>query len=239
MTRFLNPVYCSLAAVPILAVGMVLVLFTMRTVPAVWQYAAIIPLAYLLGSIPWGYVILQWRRGVDIRQYGSGKTGMSNVLRTAGKKIAALVLALDVLKGVLVVLLAREVIGTTAAEAATGLLVLIGHNWPVFLGFRGGRGIATGLGGLAVMAPIPAAVAAVAFLPIILLSRYLSLGSIIGVIIAFLTVLGMAMADMAATAYTLYAFIGGAIIIWQHRDNIQGIIKGTERRLGAPAVKIQ
>ena len=164
---------------------------------------------------------------------------MSNVLRTAGKNVAAAVLALDVLKGVLAVLLAREVIGTTTAEVTTGLLVLIGHNWPVFLGFRGGRGIATGLGGLAIMAPIPAAVAALAFLPIILLSRYLSLGSIIGVIIAFFTVLGMAIAGMYATAYTLYAFIGGAIIIWQHRDNIQGIIKGTERRLGAPAVKIQ
>jgi len=239
MTRFLNPVYCSLIAVPVLVIGMVLVLFTMRNMPAVWQYGAIIPMAYLLGSIPWGYVILQWRHGVDIRQYGSGRTGMSNVLRTAGKNVAAAVLALDVLKGVLAVLLAREVIGTTTAEVTTGLLVLIGHNWPVFLGFRGGRGIATGLGGLAIMAPIPAAVAALAFLPIILLSRYLSLGSIIGVIIAFFTVLGMAIAGMYATAYTLYAFIGGAIIIWQHRDNIQGIIKGTERRLGAPAVKIQ
>ena len=239
MTRFLNPVYCSLIAVPVLVIGMVLVLFTMRNMPALWQYGTIIPMAYLLGSIPWGYVILQWRHGVDIRQYGSGRTGMSNVLRTAGKNVAAAVLALDVLKGVLAVLLAREVIGTTTAEVTTGLLVLIGHNWPVFLGFRGGRGIATGLGGLAIMAPIPAAVAAVAFLPIILLSRYLSLGSIIGVIIAFFTVLGMAMAGMYATAYTLYAFIGGAIIIWQHRDNIQGIIKGTERRLGAPAVKIQ
>ena len=239
MTRFLNPVYCSLIAVPVLVIGMVLVLFTMRNMPALWQYGTIIPMAYLLGSIPWGYVILQWRHGVDIRQYGSGRTGMSNVLRTAGKNVAAAVLALDVLKGVLAVLLAREVIGTTTAEVTTGLLVLIGHNWPVFLGFRGGRGIATGLGGLAIMAPIPAAVAALAFLPIILLSRYLSLGSIIGVIIAFFTVLGMAMAGMYATAYTLYAFIGGAIIIWQHRDNIQGIIKGTERRLGAPAVKIQ
>lgn len=239
MIRFLTPIHFSLVAVPVLGVGMALVFATMQNAPAVWQYTAIIPLAYLLGSLPWGYVILRWRRGVDIRQYGSGRTGMSNVLRTAGGRIAALVLALDVFKAVLAVLLARAVIGTTTAEVAVGLLVLIGHNWPVFLKFRGGRGIATGLGGLAVMAPIPAAVAAVAFLPIILLSRYLSLGSIIGVIIAFFTVLGMAMAGMYATAYTMYAFIGGAIIIWQHRDNIQGIMKGTERRLGAPSVKIQ
>ena len=116
MTRFLNPVYCSLIAVPVLVIGMVLALFTMRNMPAVWQYGAIIPMAYLLGSIPWGYVILQWRHGVDIRQYGSGRTGMSTVLRTAGKNVAAAVLALDVLKGVLAVLLAREVIGTTTAD---------------------------------------------------------------------------------------------------------------------------
>ena len=165
---------------------------------------------------------------------------MSNVLRTAGGRVAAVVLLLDLSKGVLVVLLSRELIGTTGAEVAAGLLALIGHNWPVFLNFRGGRGIATGLGGLSVMAPIPAAMAAAAFIPVTLISRYLSLGSITGVVTACLSLLALTLiGQMYSSTYSWYALIGGGIILWQHRDNIQRLLKGTERRLGTPATPIQ
>jgi glycerol-3-phosphate acyltransferase PlsY len=237
MNLFQKPALFSLTALPLLAAGVVLAFLLLGNVSWPWQYAAILPLSYLLGSIPWGYVILQWRHGVDIREFGSGRIGTSNVLRTAGGKTAALVLVLDLLKGVLAVVLARELIGTTAGEVAAGLAAMAGHNWPVFLKFRGGRGIATGLGGLSVMAPLPAAIGAISFIPITLLSRYVSLGSMIGVVIACLSLLALALYGMYSTIYIVYAFTGGAIIIWQHRDNIGRIIKGTERRIGVPAVK--
>ena len=166
----MGPTLFSLVVLPLVTAAVVAVFLAMGEAPEAARYAAVLPLAYLIGAMPWGYMVLYWRRGVDIRQYGSGRIGMSNVLRTAGGKIAVLVLALDLGKGILSVLLAREVIGTATAEVAAGLLALIGHNWPVFLKFRGGRGIATGLGGLFVMAPVPAAIGAICFVPITLLS---------------------------------------------------------------------
>lgn len=239
MKRSLAPVLFGLTVLPGLTGLVVLALLTMGDQPSLAQYSAVLVLSYLVGSVPWGYMLLAWGRGVDLREYGSGRTGMSNVLRTAGGKLAALVLALDVGKGILAVMLARVIIGATEAEVAAGLLVLIGHNWPVFLKFRGGRGIATGGGVLSIIAPISAVVAAIAFLSTALLSRYLSLGSIIGVITAALTLLALDLLGLSATPYTLYGFLAGAIIIWQHRDNIQRIRQGNERRLGSPARRLE
>ena len=238
MSRSLHPLLFSLTALPLLSASVVIVFLTMEEEPLVGQYAAVLALAYLLGSLPWGYLLLHWRRGVDIREYGSGRTGMSNVLRTGGGKVAALVLALDLGKGILAVVLARVVIGPTEAEVAAGLFALVGHNWPIFLQFRGGRGIVTGLGGLSIMAPIAAAIATVAFLFTTLFSRYVSLGSIMGVVIASLSMLALGLAGIYSITYIVYAFLGGAIIIWQHRDNIRRIRQGNERRLGQAAGKV-
>ena len=202
------------------------------------QYVAVLGLSYLLGSVPWGYMLLAWRRGLDIREYGSGRTGMSNVLRTAGGKTAGLVFALDLGKGLVAVLLAREVIGTTSGEVAAGLCALVGHNWPIFLQFRGGRGILTGFGGLWVMAPWVAAIATIAFILITLISRYVSLGSVLGLIITCFAMLALSLVGLYSSTYTLYVFLGSAIIIWQHRDNIRRIRQGNERRLGNPATKL-
>jgi glycerol-3-phosphate acyltransferase PlsY len=226
-----------LVVLPLLTALVVVAFLALGDAPVAAQYASVLALSYLLGSIPWGYLLLFLRSGVDIREYGSGRTGMTNVLRTGGGKLAVAVLALDLGKGILAVLLAREVIGPNEAEVAAGLCVLVGHNWPVFLQFRGGRGILTGLGGLSIMTPIPAAFAAVAFVFATLFSRYVSLGSIAGVVIAFLSVLAMTLAGVYSTTYTLYVTLGGAIIIWQHRDNIRRIRQGNERRLGQPADK--
>ena len=235
MSRRLSPIVFSLTVLPLMAASLVAVFLTMKDESAVARYAAVLALAYLLGSIPWGYILLQWRRGVDIREYGSGRIGMANVLRTAGGKVAALVLVLDSGKGILTVVLARQVIDSTAGEVAAGLLALLGHNWPIFLRFRGGRGIATGLGSLSVMAPIAAGIGALSFIPITLISRYLSLGSILGVMITCLSMLGLALAGVYSSVYTLYAFTGSAIIIWQHRDNIRRMRRGDEHRLGQSA----
>ena len=114
MNRPLPPLLFSLTVLPLITASMLVVFLTMENEAEVAQYPAVIAVAYLFGSIPWGYILLRWRRGVDIRDYGSGRTGMSNVLRTGGGKVAALVLALDLSKGILAVLLARAVIDTTA-----------------------------------------------------------------------------------------------------------------------------
>jgi glycerol-3-phosphate acyltransferase PlsY len=238
MSRPPNPTLFCLTVLPLLIAAVVVVFLTMKAAPAAAKYAVVLPLAYLLGSIPWGYFLLHWRRGVDIREYGSGRTGMSNVLRTAGGRVATVVLLLDLSKGILAVLLAREIIGTTTGEVVAGLLALIGHNWPVFLRFQGGRGIATGLGSLSIMAPLAAVIGMIVFIPITLISRYLSLGSITGVVTSCLSLLALALVGIYSSTYTWYAFVGGAIIIWQHRDNIQRLLRGTERRLGSPATKI-
>lgn len=238
MNRSFPHVVFVLVVIPALAAATVVVFLAMGREPVEARYAAVLVLCYLLGSIPWGYILLRWRLGLDIREYGSGRIGVSNVLRTAGGRIAALVLVLDLGKGILAVVLAREVIKETPAEVAAGLLVLVGHNWPIFLQFRGGRGIATGLGGLSVMAPIAAGVGAFAFIPVTLITRYLSLGSVTGVVIACLAALGLSLAGIYPGVYTLYAFLGGAIIIWQHRDNIRRLRQGNERRLGHPARKL-
>ena len=238
MNQPFPPIVFCLTIIPALAAATVAVFLAMAGQPVEARYAAVLVLCYLLGSIPWGYILLRWRRGLDIREYGSGRIGVSNVLRTAGGMVAALVLLLDLGKGILAVMLAREVIHTTSAEVAAGLLVLAGHNWPIFLKFRGGRGIVTGLGGLFVLAPIAAGLGAFVFIPVTLISRYLSLGSVTGVVVACLAALGLSLAGIYPTTYTLYAFLGGAMIIWQHRDNIRRLRQGNELRLGHPARKL-
>ena len=121
---------------------------------------------------------------------------------------------------------------------AAGLAALVGHNWPVFLKFKGGRGIATGLGGLFVMVPVAGAIAASSFVLVTFPSRYLSLGSIASLIGAFFSVLGMVLLDRTSATYLLYTGIGCSIILWQHRGNIHRLLQGTERRLGQRAQKI-
>ena len=220
---------------PVLAVYVLVIALVLDMDRTYTQYALMLPVAYVLGSIPWGFLLAMGVRGVDIRQYGSGRTGTSNVLRSAGGKLAVLALALDLSKGILAVLLAKAVADDAAVEVAAGLLVLVGHNWPIFLKFKGGRGIATGLGGLLVMEPIAGAVAVASFVLVTFPSRYLSLGSIASLFGAFLSTLALALLDRSASTYLLYTGIGCSMILWQHRDNIQRLLHGTERKLGQPA----
>ena len=239
MNRPPKPIIIQAVAIPFIIAGVVIVLLTMDGQSESARYSAILPLAYLLGSISWGYMLLQWKMGVDVREFGSGRTGMSNVLRTGGVKSAVVVLTLDVGKGVMAVVLAREVIGTSGAEVAAGLIVLAGHNWPVFLQFKGGRGILTALGGLALMVPVAAIIATATFLTVTALSRYISLGSVIGVTIGALAILALALAGVNSGTYMVYGFIACAMLVWQHRDNLQRIRDGSERRLGQPAAKVE
>ncbi len=231
-------VVLSLLVPPLLAIYVLVVLVVLDTDRAYAQYALVLPIAYVLGSVPWGFLITQIIKGIDIRNYGSGNIGTSNVLRTAGGRYAVMALALDLSKGLLAVFLAKVVADSITLEVVTGLVVLAGHNWSMFLGFKGGRGIATGIGGLLVMSPLAAGIGFASFVPITLLSRYLSLGSIIGITITFLALLVLVLLGQTSATYLFYAGFGNMMIIWKHRGNIQRLINGTERRFGKPAEEI-
>ena len=196
------------------------------------EYVLVLPGAYLLGSISWGLIIGKVRRGIDVRKYGSGATGMTNVLRTLGPRMAALVLVADVAKGIVAVLLARLLTGAPLAEALAGVLVVAGHNWPVFSRFRGGRGVTTGVGSLAVMSPLAAAVAVSVFVLTVLLSRYMSLGSVLAVVVAMVALPILVATGLEPWQYLIYTCVGGPVIIWRHHGNIRRLLQGTERRIG-------
>ena len=239
MKQFPHTLLIQVAAIPVLAAAIAMAVVYLPGQPVALQYVVVVALAYLSGSLSWGYMLLRWRLGTDVRQYGSGRTGMSNVLRTGGGKMAALVFALDVGKGVVAVMMAKEATGASGAEVAAALAALVGHNWPVFLGFRGGRGILTALGGLSMMAPVPAAVATAIWLATAFGSRYISLGSIIGVLAGAASLIGLALIGWYSETYMYFAGVAAAMIIWQHRDNIQRLIQGNERRIGAPATPVE
>ena len=175
-------------------------------------------------------------RGVDVRRYGSGSTGTTNVLRTAGKGLAVLVLAADTGKGVLIVSLSRLLSDDPIIHATVGVLVIVGHVWPVFAGFHGGRGVATGVGAAAGLDPLAALMGMAAFVPTVWLTRYVSLGSIAGVFGAVTTIIVRSLIEANPLAYLWFGFIGGGMVIFVHRANIKRLLNGTERRLGEPTV---
>lgn len=191
----------------------------------------LVPAAYLLGSVQPGLLLVRLVMRRDVREVGSGKTGMTNVMRAAGKKAAALVFVLDVAKGVLPVLVAASVSDDAWLEAATATVVVVGHVFPVFAGFRGGRGVATGVGAASALLPW-AGVGGIVFVPVVLLTRYVSLGSILGVAAVFAGfVVAMVSYDLP-TPHFVFALIIGPLIIGMHRDNIVRLLRGAERRIG-------
>lgn len=198
------------------------------------EYLGVIVGSYLIGSIPWGLVVGRLK-GIDIREYGSGNIGSTNVLRTLGTKFGAIVLIADVLKGVIAVLLARYIIQTPAGEMAAGFAAIAGHDWSLFLKFKGGRGVATSLGALLPMA-MPAPLAAVSglgvFLLIVALTRYVSLGSLLGSVSAVVTMAVFMALDRVSWEYLVYIVVAVTLIIYQHRDNIKRLASGTESKLG-------
>ena len=196
------------------------------------DYWWLVPLAYGAGSVQWGLLVVHALRGVDVRQHGSGKTGVTNVLRTAGRLPAAFVLLADAGKGVAMVLLARALSGDAWLHAVVALAVLVGHVWPVFARFRGGRGIAPGVGTAASLEPLMALVGLAVFAPIVAVTRYVSLGSVLSAAVVAAAFGAMAAAGAAPLPYLWYALAGSALILWAHRDNLQRLLDGTERKLG-------
>jgi len=200
-------------------------------------YIAVALIGYLLGSIPFGLLISRRSTGMDITQVGSGKTGMTNVLRTAGKKAAALSLILDIAKGALAVIFAGLIFKSTgyaagSAQVVAGLAVIAGHNWSIFLKFKGGRAVATFIGTLFAMC-WPAAVFGGAVMIIVAGStRYMSAGSMTGAAAAFVLLVPLYILKSYPLEYMIYALICAIFIIVMHRDNISRLLAGTERKLG-------
>ena len=194
--------------------------------------------AYILGSIPFGYLVVRARTGGDVRETGSGGTGATNVSRRAGKLAGVLTLVLDAAKGAAAVLLARwlltEDFGINWWVAAAVVLVIVGHCFPVWLRFRGGKGVATGVGAFLALSPLAVAIAGAAFIVIVAATRYVSLGSITAAALFPLCVwlLGSrGTIQQPELAPMLTAAVAGALlIIFMHRANIGRLMSGTESK---------
>ncbi len=202
-----------------------------------WQWL-LVPAAYLVGGIPFGLVVARLASGVDVRRHGSGNVGTTNVLRTAGWRAALVVLLLDIAKAAVAVGVARLLVGdATSVEDATlvvavALAAIAGHNWSPYLKGKGGRGVASSLGVVIVLFPLAALASLVVSLPLIALSRYISLGSIAGGVVVCLAIAANVYLASLQGVYAVLVLVIALLIIVQHRGNIQRLLKGTERKLG-------
>jgi glycerol-3-phosphate acyltransferase PlsY len=186
----------------------------------------IVLFAYLLGSVPVG-VLLARTKGADPRKIGSGNIGATNVMRAAGKTTGALTLVGDILKGFLPVVFAFVLDEPLLVIAAVGLAAFLGHLFPIFLMFKGGKGVATALGVYLSLDPFAVLIAAIVFVLVLLKWRFVSLGSLVGV-----AVMPLVLYLFNAPDYYIYlALIIGALIFIKHRDNIRRLVAGTESKL--------
>ncbi|MDR3764523.1 MAG: glycerol-3-phosphate 1-O-acyltransferase PlsY [Acidobacteriota bacterium] len=201
--------------------------------------AAIAAASYLLGSIPFGYILVRSCQGIDVRSIGSGNIGATNVARTGGKKLAILTLLLDALKGwlpVFVILHTGLVPAASAAELHTlasfsALMAVVGHMFPVWLRFKGGKGVATGLGVFLALAPWAILCCLALFLAVVAVTRYVSLGSILAAVLFPLAAWELERGLFPAPALAMCAAVALLVVV-RHHQNIGRLLAGTEHRLG-------
>jgi glycerol-3-phosphate acyltransferase PlsY len=210
------------------------------------EFVAVVVIAYLIGSIPFGLIIGKLKGGVDIREHGSGKTGATNVMRTLWTKLGVLTLVLDVVKAGGAVMLAAVIIDSSSgsftiggvsiywqhvAQVAAGLAAIAGHNWPIFAKFKGGRGVTAYFGTLFVLYP-PAGILGAQVVAIAALrSRQMSKGSILGALAAWCLMIPLTIAYNFPPIYLAYGLVVIALLVYQHQDNIKRLRQGTERQL--------
>lgn len=187
----------------------------------------VVTVAYLVGSIPFAF-LLSRRRGVDLRQVGSGNVGASNVLRTSGVRTAVIAMTLDGIKGALAVLVAQRLTAGPAVPVAAGLASVLGHIFPVWLRFHGGKGVATAAGVFAVLTPLALGVAGGVFVLAVWVTRYVSVGSLAGAVALTATTAAIG----APVAVAVGAGLALALIVFRHRANMRRLVAGTERRVG-------
>ena len=185
-------------------------------------------IGYIFGSIPSGLVLVKMVCGIDIREYGSKNIGTTNVFRTVGGRMASIVLVADVVKGILAVLLVRYVFDSNLhLELFTAIAALLGHNYSMFLGFKGGRGVATGLGLILLFMPDVCIFSFTVWLVIVFVTRYVSLGSIVG---AFITPI-VAYYRGYPLELVLFAMAACVFVIVRHYENMKRLIAGTESKI--------
>jgi acyl phosphate:glycerol-3-phosphate acyltransferase len=182
---------------------------------------------YFAGSVPFAFLLAR-RAGIDVRVAGSGNVGAANVLRTAGTRRAIIVMLLDVAKGAMAVFIVSVAAGSVGVAALAGAAAIIGHVYPVWLKFHGGKGVAVAAGVFSVLSPVATGMAAALFLVTVWLTRYVSLGSIA----ATLALPPMAWWAGAPRAVVIAATGAGALILFRHRANLRRLRQGTERRMG-------
>jgi len=209
--------------------------------------AVILIVAYLLGATPSGYWIGSWFYGIDIREQGSGSTGATNILRTLGKLPALVVLVIDILKGVLAIALVRYIYSLVFAQNLTifagvtdiyltkewmvilaGLMAIVGHTKSIWIGFKGGKSVASSLGILLAMSWVVGLGTLSVFIVVLAISRIVSLSSII----ATVAVSGLMFFTGQSLPYEIFAIAGGIYVIWRHSSNIERLLAGKEPRIG-------
>ena len=197
----------------------------------------VLAIGYLLGSLPTGLLVGRLR-GVDVREYGSGKTGFTNALRSLGLAPALFVFAVDVAKGTVPVLIGRLLFDDPWATALGGLAAVAGHNWPLFAGFRGGRGVATTFGAFLAMAPLPALAVIIVGGGMLAITRYMSLVSVTSVLVGFVVLVALVAAEPVPERYRLpaeYLLFGTLVTLFvefSHLGNIRRLLAGTEPKIG-------
>jgi glycerol-3-phosphate acyltransferase PlsY len=207
------------------------------------KFIIIILMAYFLGAIPFGLITARMIGKVNITEHGSGNIGSTNVLRTVGTKAGLLVLFLDVLKGFVAVMLAKVIMGESfimagsyplnwqVAQVVAAMTVMAGHNWSVYIKFRGGKGVAAYFGGWLAMSPIAVAFGAVILIATVFITRYMSRGSILAALGILILQMLLIVFFNTPSIYLVYSLLAAIVIIVQHRRNIQRLQSGTELKI--------
>ena len=215
------------------------------------KYLIIVIIAYLLGAIPFGLIISRRIAHVDIREHGSGNIGATNVFRTLGTRLGLLTGILDLSKAATAVLLAMFIIGNEVfvvaghdihvqlAQILAAISAMVGHNWSVYIKFKGGKGVACFIGGLLVINWVVALIGLAAGIIIALTTRYVSLGSMLMAVCVLLVLVALALLAVSAPVYIVYGLLAAGLIVFQHRSNIMRLKSGTELRLGDKSARAQ
>ena len=206
-------------------------------------FILIVVIGYLLGAIPSGVIVGKVARGIDVRKYGSGSMGSTNVLRTVGKKAGLIVLLADVFKGAVAVALAWPIFHWFNAapgmvewgRMASGVAAVIGHSWPVYVGFKGGRSINVAVGAIMMMSWYTGLILVPVFFTLIVVTRYVSLSSMLTALVLIIATIPFVIWGNEPFAYLVFALVAVPIVIFRHRGNIKRLISKTEPKIGQKA----
>ena len=215
------------------------------------KYLIIVFIAYLLGAMPFGLIISRRVAHVDIREHGSGNVGATNVFRTLGARPGLITAILDMSKAALSVLLAVFITGSEVfmvggqdihvqlAQILAAISAMVGHNWSVYIRFKGGKGVACFFGGLLVINWVVALIGMAAGIVIGLTTRYVSLGSMLAAVCVLLMLVALALLALSSPIYIFYGLLATGLIVFQHRSNIARLQSGTELKLGDKGAKVE